>query len=539
MSEPVSVKKVQIRPGVGLLNLFPAMNYKPWFALGEFVDNSIQSFVEHQTELKKLHGPLYKLRIEITFVQGVNPKIIVEDNAAGIFLADLERAFTPAVRPPDRSGLSQFGIGMKSAATWYANNFAISSSALGEYVTRNVGFDIPKIIEENIEELSVHETPKNADVHGTRIEMHNLHQGIPVGMTLRKIRSYLSSIYREFLRAGEIEITVGSERLSYIQPDLLNAPFWSSDKGPDESAVEQTWTMPIDFVLRNSWEQDSGPDRPIEPPRIRGWMGILREGSTKQSGTALIWKRKVVVGAGSMAQGDEDSYRPNFVFGASTTFPFQRLFGELDVSELQVTTFKDQIDWRGGQEQDLQEELKRALASGDTPLIRMARNYRSTLKTPAIQDTVEKNVKDTVDAASGLLDQVLHNMPQPTEASMAEGAMLGSGETDLVAMRIPMPDDPTTFFTFQVVVQPGENQWMRILYTEKDGCLISVNRAHPFMNSFANLPGADLEPILRIAMALGLAEVAAKNSAIEFPQFIRIKMNEMLRGNLSSRLKDE
>lgn len=169
-------QSVKIRPGMGILSLFPAMNYKPWFAIGEFVDNSIQSYLEHRDELRAIHGPGYKLAINISFTTGDLPEILIEDNAAGIFSNDIERAFTPAARPPDRTGISQYGIGMKSAATWYSELYTVSTSALGEDVTRLVVFDIKKIIEEEIEELPIEESPKEPNQHGTRILMRNLHQ---------------------------------------------------------------------------------------------------------------------------------------------------------------------------------------------------------------------------------------------------------------------------------------------------------------------------------------------------------------------------
>jgi len=69
-------------------------------------------------------------------------QIIVLDNAAGIALADFPRAFRPADIPPDRSGLCEFGMGMKSAAFWYASKWSVRTSALGESVERQVNLDI-------------------------------------------------------------------------------------------------------------------------------------------------------------------------------------------------------------------------------------------------------------------------------------------------------------------------------------------------------------------------------------------------------------
>ena len=37
---------INIRPGVGYLSILSAINYTPWHATAEFVDNSIQSYLD-------------------------------------------------------------------------------------------------------------------------------------------------------------------------------------------------------------------------------------------------------------------------------------------------------------------------------------------------------------------------------------------------------------------------------------------------------------------------------------------------------------
>jgi hypothetical protein len=508
------------------------MNYKPWFAIGEFVDNSIQSYLEHRDELRKLHGATYKLKIDISFISGDVPEILVEDNAAGIFAKDIGRAFTPAARPPDRTGISQFGIGMKSAATWYSEYYTVSTSALGETVTRLVVFDIKKIVDEEIEELPIIETPKDPNLHGTRILMRNLHQGIPHGQTLGKIRAFIGSIYRDYIRSGDVQISVGGQMLSYANPEILESPYWANDKGPDSESPSRKWILPIDITLEDSWKVDQSPERPKSPPRIRGWMAILSVGSTKQSGAALLWKKKVVVGAGSMAQGDEDSYRPAMVFGATNSFPFQRLFGELDLSELQVTTFKDQIDWRSGQEEEFQLKLRAALDSGPEPMLRMTRNFRSTLKTPESRSFVEKSLHGTALAGREAFESALNTASQSPPMEISE-MPVDPGQIEAQATIVAI--DGQSSLRFEVIISPGETQWLKLLQSG-DEWVVQLNRAHPFMNSFASLPGADLDPVFRLALAIAIAEIRGKKAGIPYPQTIRSWVNEALGGKLASRM---
>src|SRR3954462_12302874 len=103
-----------------MLGLLASMNYKPWYALSEFVDNAVASRLANADALKAAGAERLEGSIEMDPGLGA---IMIRDNAAGIAGADVDRAFKSAEPPPDASGLSQFGIGMKAAACWYARKF--------------------------------------------------------------------------------------------------------------------------------------------------------------------------------------------------------------------------------------------------------------------------------------------------------------------------------------------------------------------------------------------------------------------------------
>src|SRR5215468_3423439 len=96
---------VDIRPGVTILSVLRHLNYKPWFALAEFVDNALQSYIEHEGALKQVHGPGFRLVVQIDIDGGPPATLKVRDDACGIARANYPRAFRPAEVPPDRSGL--------------------------------------------------------------------------------------------------------------------------------------------------------------------------------------------------------------------------------------------------------------------------------------------------------------------------------------------------------------------------------------------------------------------------------------------------
>ena len=274
---------VSIRPGVGMLGLFPHMKYQPWYALGELVDNGIQSYLSNRDQLRDIEGHDYLLRIEIEIDPQQGGAIVVRDNAAGIARGDWHRAFLVAEPPADNSGLSQFGIGMKAACCWFAKNWSVRTTYMGEEVIRSVAFDIPEIVASRVETLQVVEEPTDWRTHFTEIRMTNLYRA-PQRRTLSKIRDYLGGIYRQFLRNGDIEIVFNGKAITYSEPLGLSAPLWSNLDGDPI-----TWRKDIDLRL------DSGR-------RVTGFVAIRETGSTSLAGLALFYRQKVVMGAGEDAE---------------------------------------------------------------------------------------------------------------------------------------------------------------------------------------------------------------------------------------------
>ena len=46
---------LDIQPPQRIYNVFKHLNYRYWYALGEFVDNSIESYLKNKKNLKKLN----------------------------------------------------------------------------------------------------------------------------------------------------------------------------------------------------------------------------------------------------------------------------------------------------------------------------------------------------------------------------------------------------------------------------------------------------------------------------------------------------
>jgi len=530
---------VPIRPGIGLYALFPSLRYTPWVALGEMVDNSIQSYQEHREELIALNGPAYKLRIEINFSGGENPTIQIIDNAAGIYTKDIQRAFTPAMPRENQQGIGQYGIGMKSSACWYAKYFTVRTRALGEPFSRTVTFDIPKIISDELYELDIEkEDVTNPKAHGTRILMRNLNQPIPIAGAASRVRSYLRSMYRDFLRTGELILMINGEVQEVTTTNWLKQPYWPTDRGPTDDKVIE-WIKDFEIELNESHIPD--PEKANDkPPKVRGWVGILDKGATKKAGLALVWRRKVVQGGGNLAESPDDLYRPGTIFGGSNSFERQRVLGELDVSELKVTSFKDAVVWKQGQEEELLKKIKMELNSGSNPLLKMAKNFRAVENSKDTNAKIEETVDEVVESAIRALidtnseDGIGIDFELNTKDEMPEPDR--TNKTSVYQKVLTLIPQFKSNIVLELKSQGDDLSWLRVKQSnDQKKWTVTVNRDHPFMQSFTVADPDSLDPVLRIALAIAIAEIQGLSSGYESAGFMRLAINDLLRIYLSSR----
>ena len=60
---------IDIKPSPGSIRVYENMAYTHWGALGEFVDNSVQSFLNHKRALQKVtytHVGIKPIRLNVT-----------------------------------------------------------------------------------------------------------------------------------------------------------------------------------------------------------------------------------------------------------------------------------------------------------------------------------------------------------------------------------------------------------------------------------------------------------------------------------------
>lgn len=494
------ITSVSIRPGVSLLTVLPHLNYKHWFALGEFVDNAIESYRASLEALRAVEGPSFTLAIDID-IDAERGEIVILDNAAGIGHASYVRAFRPAEAPADASGLSEFGMGMKSAAAWLAPRWKIRTSALGEAVERTVAFDIAAIVAESAEELSVSTRPSAPVAHFTEIVLYNVRK-LPRSRTLAKIKEHLASLYRRFIEAGEITITLNGEPLRYSQPDILVTPYWR-----DRDGAEREWRVPVNFMLEGG-------------RRVEGWAALRAKGSTSRAGFALLRRGRVIEGSG------DTTYRPREIFGASNSFTHQRLFGELDLTGFGVSHTKDGIRW-DEVEEELIAKLKNVLSTPAMPLLDQAQNWRSGEPGQGRSQPAPPSPPSTTgpQTAQALLPTLTrpkaHVLPAAIKvaASTSRRTRLElAGENWDVELSLDHGGEATNWLDVEEV---GTGEGGRLLR-------VRVAMLHPFSASVMGRAGSLNEGVTRLATGLAIAEMIARNDGVRYPSRIRTSLNELL-----------
>ena len=512
--------RVNIRPGVSILSVLPHLNYKPWYALAEFVDNALQSYLTHKAVLRGVEGRKFVLSVDIDIDQSAQ-QIRIRDNAGGIEGANFARAFRPAEAPLDASGLSEFGMGMKSAAAWFAPQWSVRTKALGETVERTVSFDIASIVRDTIEELDVVTRRAPADQHYTEIVLEGVRR-LPQTRTLGKITDHLSSIYRCFTRSGELRLTVDGVSLEFEEPDVLVAPPWKNRGG-----------KPVEWRKNVSIQLDG-------KRRAEGFVGIRAKGSTARAGLALLRRNRLIEGSA------DETYRPPEIFGAANSFAYQRVFGELNLIGFAVSHTKDGIRWDESEE-ELVRKLRREISSGKINILDQAQNWRSSEtgreNRPAAEKAVQQ-MKDEVeiDALGEVVGQVQasHEGPEATPAEEPPKA--------------PLPkrgDDVAQTFSLDVAggrweidlaldYQDATADWIRISDQPNEAGSkprrlgIRLAMLHPFTQRyFGNAASLETQGLARLAVGLVLAETVARDGGVKLAGRVRTSLNELLRLGLA------
>jgi hypothetical protein len=341
----MSKKKLEFKIENSVINSYKRLAYTPWHAIAEFIDNSTQSFFNNRAVLEKankkagLPRPLL-IKIDYDAAEGV---FRLEDNAMGMSFDELVHALHVSKPPANTSGRSQYGMGMKTAASWLGNRWTITTKKLGETHEYTVEIDVDRIASGH-NDLKYSSRTENVDPesHYTIITVYE-HNRKFHGRTLGRIEQYLRSMYRQDFRGNILTLIWRGKELDWEEVD----PRLAIDKNGNR------YRRPFKFKVGI----DSEDPKDVKDKVVQGWMGVLEKGKRRDAGLTVFHANRVVMG------WPESSYRPEEIYGYERNDLLnQRLLGEMYLDGFLVSHTKDAIQWMGDQEEQIGKELERLFA---------------------------------------------------------------------------------------------------------------------------------------------------------------------------------
>lgn len=479
--------KISFKATQGVYLTYRNYPYKTPQVFGEFIDNSIQSY-ENNKNLLTVADPNYRLKVEIDIEWARDSdnvvkakKITIRDNAAGMTEQQFQEAFDLANQRINRSGMNEFGVGMKAAASWLGNNWHIETTSVTDNTTRVLDVDLTEITNNNIEELESKETIVPNAFHGTVFVVDGLWSENAIKKdNLDDLAKSIASIYRYFIRRKEILISIGEEILSFEDYDVLVAP---SYKDPNGSAIK--WYCPV-----------STDDR--RGHGISGFVALLKDTADEKRGVVIMRNHRVVMGF----DPKDRTIGKDFI-GQIGSNKYRRVFGELEITGFTVAFGKNQVN-----DPDLLEALCKQAAGKlivqGVNLLTQCDKYRKKTKTAPKSISQSKPTESLVvppkaAPAKPANPTLWPDTSQPTSASVEQHTITPTEVMTKGQFKLDGVE-------YQVIMKPGNDSselfWNDLSQKSSNVLICRVNTNHPFFKSY----GAPDKQMIAIMKALSIAK---------------------------------
>jgi len=336
-------QKTEFKLGLQVLRTFKTQANRHHFAMGEFIDNSVQSYIDNKKQLLKIPGYKPNINIEV----GKN-EILISDNCAGIPEDMEQRAFDIGNPNPNASGIGTYGMGMKVSACWYSDTWQVETKAINEDVIKIWKIDINKIVDKKDLDIGPErKTAKNTEPY-TRIKLNNLHR-YPTGNAVKNLKDKIVHMYKWFILDKEIDFIYNGIKLTVPPPEykVISTYPHSVEKPKIE------WFTEIPKL-------DLG-----DGYFVQGAAYLANSKIDHQIGFAMYWKGRLIEGSWSNPwmpkvsdYEDPIDQKKYGIYQGENREINQRLEGWLHISDnFDVVHTKNQVIW-AGKEEILKEKLK-------------------------------------------------------------------------------------------------------------------------------------------------------------------------------------
>jgi hypothetical protein len=482
---------------------YKRLDYKIWFALSEFVDNSLQSYRANEKILNEYYKESKK-KFEVSITTDRKKSITIRDNSIGMDLSELKKALQIAQPPSDTSGLSEFGMGLKTASCWLGDKFSILTKKYGSEFSYKVEFDVNDVAggKSKLEITSVKDTTSPS---GTTIEISKLHKTI-ASNTETKIIDYLSNIYRVDIRENRMQLWWNGKEIKYDE-ELI---FWKAADGTPYKKNIQEFT--------------------VNGKKVTGWLGIFDEGAGGRNKAGIA-----VIRRGRCIQSQPNAWMPLGLFGegyeGTNSLVAQRLFGEINLDDFDVSHTKNAILFHDDEEDEISSNLLKQFS-----------DYKSVAGTPYKKLKEDPNMKKLQEETA---QEKLANAPVtnfvlfedvPTEKVVKENKAAAIKELENVKPNISIQykvdnELMKKTLTVDMFIDPNKSrndEYLLIEYPNDEKIIVVINNSHPY---YQNAIGDD--PVVNhlvSAAADALAEWKCRFQADAIkPDTIRLLKDGILR----------
>ncbi len=463
---------MDIRPDSSILGTYKNQSYKIESAFAEFIDNSTQSFFTNRDALKKIGQNKVKVDLEIY------PEYIkIHDNAYGMELDDFSRAVKLNSPPEDKSGRSEKGMGLKTAATCLGSFWSVETT---QFNSKN-----KYIIEMDVDDISIN-APDTIDAdqyecyeneHFTTIYIKNLNKKITPNK-VQSLMSTLSEIYAIDIRNGDLELTINKQPVLYEAPEL-----WIN---PDNNSEYKT-------VFNRKFEVD-GQDYCFE-----GWVGIRTTGNTEFSGLNIFRKGRVI----------KMHYRPTKLLGKPNSFSYQRITGEIYLKgdNWEPSYTKDELMWEGEIEEKFIAEIQEAAGW----LIKKSCELRKDEKVVSKekQDQISTNISKSFSTVnSEEISKIITTNEENTDIPKNNNSNVDNDmETTPTIVSISNVD----YIFYVNFVNNDYDNWIDLKTRENNEFDLKINSGLPYFENYKT-SNDNIELMQKIVITICISIITSKNS---------------------------
>ena len=484
---------------------FQSMPMEMFKVFREFIDNALQSYLDHKDKLDSIQGSPKKCVVNIEWDKN---EIVIKDNAWGMDREAFARALKLNKRS-DRAGeenrLSRFGMGLKTAACYASRDYIIESSEYGSGKRFKTEMDIDYIEKYAPETNTTIISDCLTSEHGTKIHLKRINPNcFPTTKTEKNVRKKLERIYKFYISDGLLEVSINGETIVSEDPVLLTNPTTGSES------------------MCNFGNED-GFEFQGKHYRYQGWIGIVKMGDSSGDSTGFNYyqaKRCIVF-----------SDHPDSLFGKANDARFQHVIGEIELlgNEWPITTNKDQILWgdQGLKEQFIADLLKERDIKA---LFDLAKKHKFRSRTPVVTNPPSSHNGNENQSAGS--QNAAESQNESTVSPVTIDSPLPQPVSTTVQKRMSYKDKD---YVFDIKFFDGDpdRDWVKLKSgptADNETISIELNTSAPYLEEF--MASAQCQKLLcAFAQAFALARLESAKSGLQLNDSFALEnaINDIMR----------